>query len=415
MKCRHWLAAPLALLLALAASAAAPGPGHHERVKVGAPTRLDWTFALGSPSRATPPAAWLGEYDSTKQEYELYVPARKDRKKALPVIVFVSASPGPAGWKQLGKLCKARGFLFAAPRGAGNDCPPKKRVRIVLDVLDDVRRNYPTDPDRTYLAGFSGGGRIACAIAFALPELVGGVMPIGASGDLREEPWLRHRAIDRLSVALLTGTTDFNLGEVARFRGPMLKGMGVRARVWVQPGLGHAIPGEKVLGEALTWLDEGAPKRRELAKKWPASRIEGGTAPDREALALALLAEGRKKLAGREAYAGLMQAQGAMNRWPDTAAGKQARALLLEYEEKPAKPWEADDLAEQRRFLAARARALDAYASGTLPPTYAKMRPDMLRAAIELWEKIRADSPDSAAGKEATKRLPALKKLLEKD
>src|SRR5205807_1802312 len=131
--------------------------------------------------------------------------------------------------------------------------------------LDDVRRNFPVDPDRTYLTGFSGGGRIACAVGFALPELVGGLMPLCAGGDLREESWLRHRAADRLSVALLTGTGDFNRGEVERLRGPYLSAVGVRTRVWTQPGLGHGVPNEKTVLEALTWLDEAAPQRKALA------------------------------------------------------------------------------------------------------------------------------------------------------
>ncbi len=206
-------------------------PGHHARVTVGAATRLDWTFALSNRSLANPPADWLGSYDSKPQQYDLYVPPRRDAKKLLPVLLFISPGDEPMGWKRFENLCKQRGILYAEARGAGNNCPPKKRVRIVLDVLDDIRRNYPTDADRTYLTGFSGGGRIACAIAFALPEYFGGAMPICASGDLRGESWLRQRVIDRLSVALLTGEKDFNRAEIERLRGPMLKEVGVSARL----------------------------------------------------------------------------------------------------------------------------------------------------------------------------------------
>src|SRR5262249_56141982 len=95
------------------------------------------------------PESWLGEYDSTKQTYELFVPARRKPKAALPLILYVSPGPGPDGWKHFERLARSRGFLFAAPHGAGNDCPPRKRVRIVLDVLDDVRRHFSIGPDRT--------------------------------------------------------------------------------------------------------------------------------------------------------------------------------------------------------------------------------------------------------------------------
>jgi dipeptidyl aminopeptidase/acylaminoacyl peptidase len=400
-------------LLAAPAAAEPPAAGYHGRVRVAAPTRLDWTFAASNRSQAEPPAKWLGDYDSAKQEYELFVPARRDRKARLPLIVFISASNDPAGWRHFQRLCKARGFLFAGPRGAGNDCPEPKRARIVLDVLDDVRRHYPTDPDRTYLAGVSGGARMACAIAFALPEHFGGVLSLIAGGDLRQEPWLRQRVIDRLSVALLTGTKDFNHGEVTRWRGPQLQEVGVQARVWVQPGLGHAIPAEKYLGEALRWLDDGLKARRDLARRYPASRVAGDKGPGREALARALLDEGRGRLAKKETlYSGLMQLKGCHERWPDLEAGRAAEKILLEYQEKPERPWEADDVAEQRRFLVAQARALDRYVSVPLEAPYAKMRPGLARRAIALWERVERDSPDSPAGKEAKKRIPELRKLL---
>jgi pimeloyl-ACP methyl ester carboxylesterase len=390
-------------------------PGYHAKITVGAATRIDWTFALANRSLVNPPANWLGNYDSKQQQYELFVPPA-DAKKPLPVIVFISPDNEPMGWKHFQDICKQQGILFAGPWGAGNKCPPKKRVRIVLDVLDDIRRNYPTDPDRTSLAGFSGGGRIACGIAFALPEYFGGVMPICVSGDLRDESWLRQRAIDRLSVALLTGEKDFNRGEVDRLRGPMLKEVGMTARVWVQRGIGHAIPSEKILSEAIRWLDEGAPRRREEAKRHPASRMAGDAVPSHEEQARALFAEAQKRLDKRETlYSGLMQLKGCMVRWPDLKEGVQAREILQEYDSRAERPWEVDDLAEQRRFLIAQARALDAYVSGDLPPEYAKERPAMARQAVRLWRKVLADGPETAPGKQAKKRIPALEKIVAAD
>lgn len=411
---RKRVAAIVGLWLALGAADAGAAPkGYQAKVFVSAPTRLDWTFALANRSLAEPPADWLPGYDSIAQQYELFIPSHKGTaKKPLPAIVFISPGNEPMGWKHFEALCKQNDILFAGPRLAGNDCPIKKRVRIVLDVLDDLRRNHHTDPDRTYLVGFSGGGRVACAVAFALPELFGGVMPLCAGGDLREESWLRQRAVERLSVALLTGEKDQNRGEVERLRGPYLKEVGVRCRVWVQPALGHAIPGEKNLGEAWRWLEEAAAARQEAARLHPALHVAGDKAPKREDLAAALLAEGKKRLAKRDTlYSGLMQLKGCLERWPDAPAAAEAKKMLLEYEGKAEKPWEADDVAERRRFLVAQARALDAYASGELVPPYANMRPDLARQALELWQKVVADAPDSPAGIEAKKRILALEKI----
>ena len=387
--------------------------GYRKEVTVGEATRLDWTFALSNQSRVDPPEEWLRGHDSKNQRYELFVPPKaQDRKHGHPVVLFISAGDSPAGWSQLEAVCKQQGILFVSPYDAGNNTPMPRRVRIVLDVLDDIRRNHAVDPDRTYLAGFSGGGRVACAIAFALPELFGGVMPICAGGELREEPWLRHRAIERLSIAFVTGTNDFNRGEVERFRGPMFSDMGIRTKVTVVPKLGHGIPDGKAFGPVLEWLDKGAADRRKLAAKHPTSRIESDRAPSRDEWSQGLLAEGRARIKDRATiFSGLMQLQGVMTRWPDLPAAAEAKRILLDNDNRNDKPWEADDIDEQRKFLIARARALDAYASGDLPEQYQKQRSDMLKAAIDLWEQVIEDGQDTKAVVEAKRRLPVLKKL----
>lgn len=398
----------------LPTKAAAPAVGYQKKVAVATETRIDWTFALANRSLATPPADWLPDYESSQQSYELFVPPNYSPKQTYPLVLFISPGDGPTGWSNWEKVCKQSGLLFASPYGAGNNCPTRKRVRIVLDVLDDIRRNYKIDSDRTYLGGFSGGGRIACALGFALPEYFGGVVPVCASGDLREESWLRHRAIDRVSVALVTGETDFNRGEVERLRGPMLLGVGVRAKVWTIPKMDHAMPASPQFQEVFQWLEQGLAKRRELAKKYPAMRMAGDASPDREALAKSLLNEGKKRLEAKTTlYSGLMLLQGIMTRWPDVDAAKEAKDILLDYEARKEKPWEAEDIAEQRKFLIAQARALDAYASGTLPQQYQAQRADMLKKAIELWQQVLQDGQDQKAVQDGKKRLPELQKLLE--
>jgi pimeloyl-ACP methyl ester carboxylesterase len=412
---RHGAIVLGAILACLGASVLhAAEPGYQKEIAVAEPTRLDWTFVVANQSVAEPPAEWVQGYDSASQSYERYVPppaAGKDN--GTPMILFISAGNSPAGWKQLESLCKQKGILFASPYGAGNDTPTPRRVRIALDVLDDVRRQHRVDPDRTYIAGFSGGGRIACAIAFSLPDICGGAMPVCAGGELREEQWLRHRAIDRLSMAFITGTDDFNRGEVERFRGPMLSDMGIRTKVTVVPMLAHGIPDSKALLPVYEWLEQGSAARAQLAKKYPASRIGMDQGPSRKELARALLAEGEGRLKDRKTvYSGLMQLQGVMNRWPDLSEGESAKRTLLDYESRADKQWEDDDIAEQRKFLIARARALDAYASGKLPDQYEQQRPDMAKAALELWETILQDGVDSKAVAEAKRRIPVLKKLV---
>jgi len=397
------------MLWATSAAIAEPLRGYHPQVAVEADTRLDWTFALANQSLETPPADWLPDYQSTAQSYELFVPPNSNRRKPAPLVLFISPGAKPAGWSQWQSVCMKSGVIFASPFAAGNDCPFRRRVRIVLDVLDDVRRRQPIDADRTYLAGFSGGARIACSLAFALPEYFGGVVAICGAEKLRDEPWLRERVVERLSVALITGEQDFNRAELERMRGPLLADVGVRAKVWTVPGLGHAIPDDRQLAAALAWLEEAAPARRRKAQQWPAMHITASAAPTRAQWADALLAEARQRLEKNTTlFSGLMQLQGLSVRWPDVPAAAVAHKLLLDYDAKTYRPWEQDDLAQQRRFLVAEARATGAYATGPLPPQYAKERPLMARAALEMWKQVLADNPDGPHSKEATQQIREL-------
>ena len=280
-----------------------------------------------------------------------------------------------------------------------------------MDVLDDLRRRYNVDPDRTYIGGFSGGGRVACSIAFALPEYFGGVLPVCAGGGLREESSLRKRVIDPLSVAQLTGETDFNRGECERLHQTELSGVGVRCRTWVAPKTGHAIPNADFFAEAIEWLEAALPARRKLARRWPASSLKN--AVSREDWAALLMKEGQKRMKRRDTFhSGLMQIKSVHVRWNDLPSAKQALVILSKAEQNPDQSWQADDVAEQRTFLIARARAVDAYGSGPLPKQYERQRESMLNAAVQLWGLVLQDAQDKPAVAEAKRRIPQLEALL---
>src|SRR5262249_40907167 len=144
----------LAVAAVLLAGCLCPGPASAQtkEQRVAAPTRLDWAFAVrgfGADAARLPAG-----FDSTKQRYQLYVPKNYNAKKTWPLVLFISAGDQPAGFSAWQKLCEREGIFFASPYGAGNTTAAGPRTRIVLDVLDDVRRAYRIDADRTYLSGF---------------------------------------------------------------------------------------------------------------------------------------------------------------------------------------------------------------------------------------------------------------------
>jgi membrane-associated protease RseP (regulator of RpoE activity)/dienelactone hydrolase len=315
-------------------------------VSVEAETRIDWRFAAGNafgPRSAQVPA----DYDSGKQRYRLFVPKSYSKDKTWPLVVFISPSDDRLAWNYWRKPCEDLGMLYCAAYGAGNGCPVGRRTRIVLDMLDDVRRHYRIDPDQTYLTGFSGGGRMACSLAHALPEYFGGVVPICGTNPLSQTTYLRHRVRDRLSEAFVTGTGDFNRRENEDVRFPVAHKLGIRSKLWVVEGMGHGIPGPAVLTEVLQWLAGDLPRRQADAKARPGLAIGPGEAPSGEQQSARQLEAARAELKHAErTWRAVALAQGILQRWPKTGNAEQAQKLL---EQVKADPAQAKLLAEQRK------------------------------------------------------------------
>jgi hypothetical protein len=398
---RNHVSAGWALLLALtgAAGAAPPPTGFQDKVQIAAPTRLDWKFAASAfgPDAAKAPA----DYDSRQQHYQLFVPRDYDDKKSWPLVAFISPGDDPLGWRPWQKACEKAGALFCAPYGAGNNCPAGQRVRIVLDMLDDVRRHYRIDPDQTYLSGFSGGGRMACTIAFALPEYFGGVAPLCGTNPLSRLDDLRHRVYDRLSVAFVTGENDFNRKESEALMAPLLAELGIRSKLWVVPKMSHALPPGDVLANVYAWLADDLKRRREDARAHPGLAVEPGEVltPEKAAARHVEEAEADLKTAGR-VWRGVALLRGVVERWPDTDGGDKARQLLKDVprDEAKARAIQEEGGKDESDYLTAQAKALERFGDG--------------RRALKAWDVLAKAQPEAPAGKKAAEEARRLRAAL---
>jgi hypothetical protein len=354
-------------------------------VKVKAPTRLDWEFVARQfgADQAKLPAG----YDSTKQRYQLFVPKNYAKDKSWPLVIFVSAGDGPAGWSAWRKACEDNGVLFCAPFGAGNNCPIGQRCRIVLDALDDVRTSYNIDPNRTYVSGFSGGARMACSFGFSLPEYFGGIVPIGGTNPLPKLTYLKHRIMDRLSVAHVTGETDFNRKEHELFMHPWWQGIGITSKLWIVPKTGHALPPPEVIVQVYQWLDGNLRQRQSDAERNPKLTVSPGEAPTAQQQAQRMLEAAQTALQKPEStWRGVALLQGVVGRWPQSEAGKTAQAKIQEILSDNAKLKLVGDQggAEERKFLVEQSKALERFGN--------------IAKAIQSWEYLAQQHPNTPEG-----------------
>jgi predicted esterase len=384
--------------------------GHHPQVPVLAPGRLDWTFVASHQSLDREPSTETSDYDSTQQTYELFVPPSYDPRRFYPMIIHVSPGSRSGAWGIWQTVAQQHDVIIAGAHNAGNDVEMGRRCRIVLDVLDDVRRRFRIDPDRTYISGTSGGGNAASRVAFALPELFGGAIPIVGTWNLRLEPMVRRRVRERLSVAVLTGERDFNRNEMEREFYPVLAAHQVRARLWVYPGIGHAVPNPRQLDEVFHWVEAGLPERRALATLFPVSRLVNPLTPAAWSAALVLEAGERLKLPPGTS-SGLFILQGVAERWKGLPAASDAERLLHEFDAQSPVPWKKIYRAELLRFRYLQATEFDGIINGPLPADYPVPRSNLTGIARYLWNEILdLAPPNSSVATEAQNRLAALKK-----
>lgn len=394
-------------------------PGYQGSLPVTAPTRLDWTFVEGRQSLEKPDPV-MTVYDSAKNRFELYVPPDADASQPLPMILFLSADPRPAGWSGWKQVCIDKRVIFASPANAGDDMPLWHRTRVALDVLDTVRRKHNVDPDRTYIAGMFGGARAAVRIAVALPELFGGVIAVSGGSLMRDEAWLRYRARERLSFAWVYGEKDPGRNEVEKLLHPLFDQLKIRSRMWEVAGQsGRAMPPTATFAEIFDWLQEGPKDRPATVDRFPTSHLAGAAAaPSREEWSKLYLDEAKERLRARETYtSGVAQLALAHERWLGLPAAREAERLYQQEQADHPERFQ-DDFREQREFDIVLAKLLTAYLSKHDAIDYAEIgrlgwmqeRQDEWQKLVkQLWRRI-GDLGSDDEKKEAAKNLAAIAK-----
>jgi pimeloyl-ACP methyl ester carboxylesterase len=85
----------------------------------------------------------------------------------------------PEGW---GEVLDRHGIIFVSAENSGNDQNVLgRRIPLALLAEQNVVRRYKIDPSRVYIAGFSGGSRVASRIALGYPDIFqGAIMDAGA-------------------------------------------------------------------------------------------------------------------------------------------------------------------------------------------------------------------------------------------
>jgi serine protease Do len=112
-----------------------------------------------------------------------YVPESYDARMAYGVIVWLHAPGGLKSDELLERfrpLCQQYDFILLAPKASDRTKWQPTEARFIRRVLDDVMKDYTTDPARIVVHGHEGGGAMAYVVGIANADIVRGVAVVDA-------------------------------------------------------------------------------------------------------------------------------------------------------------------------------------------------------------------------------------------
>lgn len=213
-----------------------------------------------------------GPYDVKKEKFKIYVPKSYKPGEKWGLLVYINPDGGaglPAGYEA---LLEKKKLLGVSPYKAGNERHAYDRFRLAIDAGFNMHKRYAVDPERVYVSGFSGGGRIASMLGVAYADLFAGAIPLCGVNfytDIPSEPgkmWQKNYipVDEALKIAkagsrfvLVTGEKDMNLGNTKAVYETGFKKEGFqKVQLMVVPGLGHAPPAADQFEKALDFVDK---------------------------------------------------------------------------------------------------------------------------------------------------------------
>jgi len=200
----------------------------------------------------------------TSQSHALYLPRNYTPERCWPILyAFDPGARGNVPVERFREAAEKYGYIVAGSNNLRNG-PWEPTVVAFRAMWDDSHQRFPLDAKRVYMAGFSGGARVACTFARLLEGSVAGVIASGAGFPVGpgQEP-------SRDTPFIFFGTAgirDFNLPEL-RGLDKTLDNLGVVHRIEVFSG-GHDWAPENLSTAALEWMEIHAMKggRREKDK-----------------------------------------------------------------------------------------------------------------------------------------------------
>jgi dienelactone hydrolase len=195
----------------------------------------------------------------SEEKFVVYVPPQAP-PHGYALMVFVPPWQDarlPEGWAT---VLDQYGVIFVSAARSGNDeSVLGRREPLALLAAQNIIRRYAVDPERVYIAGFSGGSGVAMRLALGYPDVFRGALlnaggdSIGGAGDPAPPPkdlFLQFQSSTRLIY--VTGENDsLHLGMAIDSMRSMQEWCVFNVEAQVTPRGWHEVASSKALSLAL--------------------------------------------------------------------------------------------------------------------------------------------------------------------
>ncbi|MEO7924487.1 MAG: hypothetical protein ABIR30_12475 [Chitinophagaceae bacterium] len=185
----------------------------------------------------------------SNQHYSLYLPKNYQSGKKYPVVIFLDpAARGRFPVEKYRSVADEQELVLAGSSESKN-FDAGSSAGSVTAIITDLVKSINTDESRIWLAGFSGGARMASSYAVA-NSTIAGVIACGA-GFAGEDFYNSSRNI---AFAGLVGYRDMNFEELLGIKDELTAKN--KANLLLIFNGGHEWPPEDQLSLALLWLNK---------------------------------------------------------------------------------------------------------------------------------------------------------------
>ena len=203
------------------------------------------------------------QVDLARERYTLHVPEQAPAA-GYGVLVFVSPADEVRFGPEWRRQADQRGLILISAQNSGNGHRVIwRRAPLALHGLAHVLAEYQVDAERIYVAGFSGGSRVAQRLALAWPDLFRGALLMAGSDELGEDGLVPPPAElmelfqTRTRLVFATGDRDrINIASDARARESLEPYCVAGVSVSRVPRTEHWVPEGRALTKALDALEE---------------------------------------------------------------------------------------------------------------------------------------------------------------